>query len=259
MYHKRLKVLSFFYSCLRYLFYFYTYFLMRFLYENLPFSFESFQEKFPDEFYVLQDHLQIDAEFLVEADQLKLISAHSGPVFIDAKSKLAYHQRFFQKHSVYKEPLARALGFKKGVSKPHVLDATAGMLGDSLLMYAMGAKVSAIERNPIAAALCLNCIRINKLPINFEWMDARSWEKEMQVIYFDPMYAQKNEKSKPKKEMQAFRDIVGPDQDAKEVALELLTKTSRLVIKRSVKSTPLLENPSITFNGKSTSYDVYLR
>ena len=59
--------------------------------------------------------------------------------------------------------------------------------------------------------------------------------------------------------MRLFREMVGQDQDAKTIAQSLLKLAPRLVIKRSLKANPLLTNPKMTYNGKSTSYDVYLR
>ena len=64
------------------------------------------------------------------------------------------------------------------------------------------------------------------------------------VIYFDPMYSEKNEKALPKKEMRIFREVVGVDLDAESTAKSLLKMSKRLVIKRSIKAKPILDNPS---------------
>lgn len=231
---------------------------MEFYQDKNLINFEQFSELFPDEAQILKDSLDLQFSFQIEGKVLKLDSPYSNPVSIDAANKLDYHKKHFYKKSIYKEPLARALGLKKGMIKPHVLDATAGMMGDSLLMFAMGVKVDICERNPIAAALCANSIKNHNLDIKINFCQANEISFDGDVIYFDPMYAQKNDKTKPKKEMQIFRDVVGVDLDAYETALALKSQTSRLVIKRSIKADPLLENPSLTVNGKSTSYDVYI-
>ncbi len=74
------------------------------------------------------------------------------------------------------------------------------------------------------------------------------------------MYQEKNSKAAPKKEMAVFRSLVGVDDDIKQTAQSLLNVAiERLVVKRSIKATPVLENPSHTVKGKSTAYDVYLK
>ena len=88
---------------------------------------------------------------------------HNNPIFIDINSKLKYHQRYFYKSSIYNEILARALGIKKGIDRPVVWDTTAGMMGDSLLIYAMGCKMIVSERNPLAAVLITNALKNSSL------------------------------------------------------------------------------------------------
>lgn len=221
-------------------------------------SFMQFSEEFPQEALILKDSLHLPVKFEIDGNIIKLCSPYSNPVFIDAPNKLNYHKKYFFKHSVYKELLAKAIGLKKGCERPHVLDATAGMMGDSLLMYAMGARVEICERNPVAGVLCLNSIKQFNLDIEFHYESANNIDFKGSVIYFDPMYIQKNLKTKPKKEMQIFRDIIGADTDALDMALKLQAKTQRLVIKRSIKAESIIAKPTMTFSGKSTSYDVYL-
>jgi 16S rRNA (guanine1516-N2)-methyltransferase len=80
-----------------------------------------------------------------------------------------------------------------------------------------------------------------------------------EVIYFDPMFDDINEKSLPKKEMRIFRSFIGHDMDAKTV-VEMAKKRGpkRLVVKRPRLSKVLLDSPNIVFEGKATRYDVYL-
>lgn len=232
---------------------------MKFLLNKNPVDSEDFKKMFQREAEILETSSDLDLTFHVDNGILKLESPHSGPVFIDAMSKLNYHQKYFYKNSIYKEPIAKAIGLKKSIEKPSILDATAGLLGDTLLMYSMGVEVSCCERNPIAAALCQNAINYNNLEIQLYHSSVIDINIEsFDVVYFDPMYSQKNKKSAPKKEMQLFRDLIGEDLDARETAKFIAQKVSRLVIKRSIKAHPLLEKPSMTFEGKSTAYDVYL-
>lgn len=230
---------------------------MRFFHQNKEISFDEFHNLMPNEAKILESSLDLTVDFEISESSLFVRSPYSNPISIDAAGKLEYHQKFFYKNSIYKQPLAKALGIKKGQDKPHIIDATAGFLSDSLLIMSFGCSVSAYERHPVAAALISNAIKINNLDIEFYFKDSSQMDFNAEIIYFDPMYSEKNEKTRPKKQMQIFRQLIGPDIDAEEKAKILKSKCHRLVIKRSIKSMPLLQNPQMTFDGKSTSYDVY--
>lgn len=198
-------------------------------------------------------------EFDVDGDRIKLRSPYSKPIFTHVTGELDYHKKFFFKNSIHKQPLAKALGLKKGKTLPEVWDVTAGMLSDTLLIYSIGFKVRAFERNPIAYILSKNSLALSDIDIELSFLDAKDIKEHCDVIYFDPMYEETNKKALPKKEMRIFREVVGVDQDAKETASCLRNQCQRLVIKRSVKGQPMLDFPSVTFEGKSTAYDVYLK
>jgi 16S rRNA (guanine1516-N2)-methyltransferase len=197
-------------------------------------------------------------QFEVEGQRIKLRSPYSNPVCTNVEGELDYHKKFFFKNSLHKQPLAKALGLKKGIPAPKVLDVTAGMLSDTLLIYSLGCKVSALERNPIAYILARNTLEISDIDIDIEFLDASELDRIQDVIYFDPMYIDINKKALPKKEMRIFRDVVGIDSDAKLVASKIKSLCKRLVIKRSIKGSPLMDNPDMSYLGKSTAYDVYL-
>jgi 16S rRNA (guanine1516-N2)-methyltransferase len=242
---------------------------MQILKNDISVSFEEFLDHFPKEAGFLSQVMEIEANCSIHIEKDNKLSVKFGdfnPISIDIVNILKKHEVFFYKNSIYKDPLAKAIGLKKGKPKPSVLDATAGMLGDSLLMYAYGIdRLTCCERNPIVACLVQNAIDIAELSIDF--FHCNSLEKkflhsdleQFDVIFYDPMYKEKNNKAAPKKEMAIFREIVGPDDDLGEVAMLLKQRAKeRLVIKRSNKSLPIIKNPSHTISGKSTSYDVYL-
>lgn len=226
---------------------------------------EYILKHFPKEWEILGTFTE-DISFIVEDNRLKLETGIDNykPLFIDIEKELLYHHKFFQKHSIYKELFAKSLGIKKNELRPCVFDATGGMLGDTLLMVAMGCKVIVSERHPIISSLIINALEnqssLDNDQIIFCFGDGIKTASKIDcdVIFFDPMYAVKNKKASPKKSMQVFRELVGVDEDAHETAIKLKAMEKRLVIKRSIKAPPLIENPSIIFNGKSTSYDVYL-
>src|SRR5690606_33904787 len=147
------------------------------------------------------------------------------PIGILIDETLERHLGYFKKSSIYKENLAKALGIKPGV-RPRVLDLTGGLLGDSLLMLAMGAQVETLERHPVVSFLIESALQAATHPLlknfRFHSSDALTFLAEcgeFEVIYFDPMFEDANHKASPNKEMRIFREVVGNDADAVEVFL----------------------------------------
>lgn len=233
---------------------------MEFLYGGKSASMQEFEGLFPAEYSLLKDHPEIEGTFVADGDVLKFSHGDFTPIFIDIHKILETHRQYFFKNSYYNEKLARALGIKKGKPRGSVCDATAGMLGDTLLMSCFEInRLDAYERHPIPAALITNALKHAESCFNFHPFSVLEAQNAYDVIFFDPMYEDKNTKSAPKKEMQIFRQVIGADEDATEVAKNLLTRCKdRLVIKRPAKSKPLLEGFSHQIMGKSTRYDVYL-
>ncbi len=158
------------------------------------------------------------------------------------------------------QPLYRALGIK-GDKKPYVLDATCGLAGDSLQLLVFGCKVHSWERHPIPALMLLKAFENWHNPIKEMWgLDFLNFTvpDDVEVIYFDPMFKEANQKSLPRKEMRIFREVVGSDEDAIEVALKLQKLKRRLIIKRPAKAEALIEGVSFSQTGKAVRFDVYL-
>lgn len=216
---------------------------------------------FPEEWvYLQQIPSELNLNFELQGQRIMLQNTVGKPIYIDIDKKLQYHKNFFYKNSVYKQPLARAIGIKKNGTPSIVLDATAGLMGDTLLIHSLGVKIEAMERNPLVSLLIVNALKNceSGIEIPFYFQSALDLEQAYPVIFFDPMYGEKNTKASPKKEMQVFRNLVGEDIDRITVAKHLRQYCERLVVKRSVKASPLLENPNMSFGSKSTCYDVYL-
>lgn len=238
---------------------------MQFELDGQKVVFEVFAQKHPDESLCLNDYDSHFPEVVLSSNNgvIELVYPSFKGIFIDIEQSLNHHKTFFYKNSPYKDPLAKALGLKPGLEKPVVLDASAGLLGDSCLIHSYGVKtLQLMERHPLVAILIINALKRYPLEnTDFVFGSALELETEdIDVIYFDPMYGEKNTKASPKKEMKIFRALIGEDWDRKECALKLLDKAKkRLVLKRSNKATPLLEKPDFTIKGKSTCYDVYLK
>jgi hypothetical protein len=165
---------------------------------NDSLTFEEAIELLPKEFAELDP--QMELEFSIEGEKLFLHFENTNPFSIDIQKKWDYHQRHFYKTSLYKDPLAKALGVKKGGPKPLVADATGGSLSDAILIRSYGCHVEAYERNPLVRALIINALKF--APTEFLEgfkLAGKSITQNYEVIYFDPMYSEKNEKAAPKK------------------------------------------------------------
>lgn len=212
--------------------------------------------------------------------KLALCSSKQGPVSIDFLSGKKAHRRQFGGGKG--QPLVRAMGqLEQGL--PRIIDATAGMGGDSYVLASLGFDVQMIERSPVVAALLNDALtRANQslntdLPTeiqesiqNLSLVNANSADyllkkqPDIDVVYMDPMYPEKKKKAAAKKEMQALQHLVGPDLDSEKL-LEAALKTAkyRVVVKRPKGADPVncdLNNiqPSSSISSPNTRYDIYV-
>ncbi|MBA2403456.1 MAG: class I SAM-dependent methyltransferase [Bdellovibrionales bacterium] len=201
----------------------------------------------------------INGQYWLHSDDDK-----ENPITIQIDQELNRHEEFFKRSSIVKELLARAVGVKSGV-RPKILDLTGGFLGDTLLFLSFGCEVITVERHPMVARLIQSALANAKHPalsrLTFIPQDAATYLKENplpDVVFFDPMFEDANEKALPKKEMRIFRSFIGQDQDALSVFnLIRALNPKRLVIKRPRLSASLGMAPSLKIEGKATRYDVY--
>jgi 16S rRNA (guanine1516-N2)-methyltransferase len=212
------------------------------------------------------------------------------PLAVDFTSGTVIHRL---KHGLSKnQPLSRALGSKGGDEELSVFDATAGLGVDAFFIAALGYRVRAIERSPVVHALlqdgfrrlvrlieeenfedemftekAIIGLRIVRDYLSFERGDAAeilrglSEDQRPDVVYLDPMYPDegRSKSALPKKGMQIFHRLIGDDRDAVAVFdLALKRAKKRVVVKRPLYATPLRENPTHTFEGKTARYDMYL-
>jgi len=170
------------------------------------------------------------------------------------------------------ELIAKAIGLSKGLTK--VLDVTAGLGMDAVVMARLGCQVRAIERSKEvyqllqdAHARALQDERTQEWAHRLEFLYADSivYLKDLsskerpEVIYLDPMFPEKKKSALPRKEMVLFRSLVGEDLDSEELLKQALkVATKRVIVKRPLKAKPLLEEPHHRFEGKSVRYDLYL-
>ena len=211
-----------------------------------------------------------DYHLVLTPERLELVKLGSKmkPLYADfVRGKAAYRQQHLKQ-----EPLAKAVGIK-GSYRPTVIDATAGLGQDALILAGLGSRVTMLERSPIVAALLQNGLEraapilgdvINRLTlIQTEaqiYLETLTEHSFPDVVYLDPMYPRTGKSAAKQKAMQFFREVLGDDKDAAEV-LVIAKKVAkkRVVVKRPTKAAPLgNEKPSAVISGRTTRFDVYV-
>jgi len=166
-----------------------------------------------------------------------------------------------------KQPLLRALAPARGGT---VIDATAGLAGDSLKLAMIADRVIAIERNPVVFALLTSALftarassllLANKIDAHFG--DAIEQIRKLpkaDVIFMDPMFPPKRKRSAlPPKSVRILRNIVGDDSDDEELLrVARCYAKRRVVVKRPLHAAPLAEDHVALHEGKVVRYEVYL-
>ena len=200
------------------------------------------------------------------------VSRTSGPILVDFLSGHTAYR--FHHNRTISQPLARAVGIKKGY-RPTVCDLTAGFGNDGFVLASLGCKVILVERSPVIWALLADGIIRGKSahgPIgetirnNILLFRAESHQfikddtHAFETIYLDPMYPQTNRRALSKRNIRVIRDLVGKDEDCAELLiLAQNAATERVVVKRP-HGAPYLgsEKPSCKVESKKHRYDIYL-
>ncbi|CCU71374.1 MAG: class I SAM-dependent methyltransferase [Thalassolituus sp.] len=193
-------------------------------------------------------------------------------VQVDFSGGAAAHRRRFGGGKG--QDIAKAIGIT-GAYQPTVVDATAGLGRDSFVLATLGCRVQAFERQPVVAALLEDGLQraaydpeiadiIERITLSFgsshQLLQAPSEGYLADVIYLDPMFDHDPKATaQVKKDMQAFRDVVGQDMDADDLLERALAcARCRVVVKRGRKAAPLAGRaPSYALTGKANRFDVY--
>lgn len=222
-----------------------------------------------------------DVAFVLVYDQQGIALQHTGrkapgPIRADFTEGAVDHRR---KYGGGKgQMIAKAVGIKAGVY-PRILDATAGLGKDAFVLASLGSHVQMLERSAVVHCLLADGLQraqtfaaeqdpdlavvLARLQLAAgdacAYMEDIAQDDRPDVIYLDPMFPEREKSADVKKEMRAFHDIVGRDNDAGELLERaLLTANYRVVVKRPRKS-PFVGNkpPSFQLEGKSSRYDIY--
>jgi 16S rRNA (guanine1516-N2)-methyltransferase len=164
----------------------------------------------------------------------------------------------------------------------HVLDATAGLGEDSLLLAAAGFQVTMFESDPVIAALLRDAMRrAGEHPVLVEvvrrmrLVEADSMEAmrtagnqleginhsdgicRPDVVYLDPMFPERQKSGLIKKKFQLLQRLELPCAEENEMLeAALASRPRRIVIKRPLKG-PVLAGfkPTFVIKGKAIRYD----
>lgn len=144
-----------------------------------------------------------------------------------------------------------------------VVDATAGLGRDALVLATLGCPVVALERIP-ALAFLLQCAAddCGDLALQVLCTEALAWlaapPQAPTVVYLDPMF-EEHGKAQVKKEMQACRALSATaDDPAQLLAAARAVATERVVVKRHPQLAPLADGVAHSVTGERVRFDVYL-
>jgi len=194
-----------------------------------------------------------------------------GPVWVDFGSARMRHRR----RSAANEAVGRAVGVRKG-KLPRVLDATAGLGRDAFVLADMGCSLALCEREIVLAELLHFGLQAARSSED-QWLRAVAERIELwpgdcltvpsskladvDVIYLDPMFPQRDKSALVKKEMAVLKLLLGDPNDQEPAALLRWARSqpvSRVVVKRPSKAPPVAgTTPSHAITGKAVRYDVY--
>ena len=162
------------------------------------------------------------------------------------------------------DSLPRAIGMhRRRVER--IIDATAGLGRDAMVLSALGCAVTAIERVPALCFLLQVAVKESAANIDVVHGDAVEWLRAhaegadpAAVVYLDPMFSDPK-KAQVKKEMQACRALAGPPTDTSALlAAARAAARDRVVVKRHPQHPPLADDVSFEVRGDRVRFDVYL-
>lgn len=165
------------------------------------------------------------------------------------------------------QPLPRAVGLYRRSTPPFIVDATAGLGRDALLLARLGCKVIACEQNPALCALIQDlaerCGLADRVTVHcadaVDVLTQLAADERPDVVYLDPMF-EFTSQSQVKKEMQVLRLLAHEPADTSRLLHAAFgAATERVVVKRHPHLEPLRGQPAHTVDGERVRFDVYLQ
>jgi len=178
-----------------------------------------------------------------------------------------------QKQTLAAESVVKAVGGKKALNL-NLVDATAGLGQDSLILALFGFNLQLIEGSPIVHALLEDGLsrasksdqmglraaanRIQLFPGDSRVLLPQL--EEVDIIYLDPMFPERNKSAKVKKNMQVLQQLLGHEHTPANLLEISLNKARRRVVVKRPRHAVWLNDlkPSQVVAGKSSRFDIYL-
>lgn len=224
--------------------------------------------------------LRLNSDLALCTDESGLwLCAHGMKMQPDWKAEIGRLKRA----SLKSEMISRACNLGE---KPQLIDATAGLGHDSLLMAQLGAYVTLVERHPILFTLLEDAHKtamedsyLSKAVsrIHLVFSDSADYLKQqanlnntVDVVYLDPMFPQRDQnqqaekkQAQVKKQMQLLHLILPEDgeMDLGDNLLELAQKIAkRVVVKRPRLAVFLADKePNHQWQGDACRFDAYFQ
>lgn len=167
---------------------------------------------------------------------------------------------------------ARLKGPSEGAG-PLVVDATAGLGEDALLLAAAGFRVRLFERNAVIALMLQDALRraasdpaLASIVARMEFSPGDSTRElprmspAPDVVYLDPMFPERTKSAAVKKKFQLLHHLEQPCDDEEELlAAAFAARPRKVVVKRPPKGPWLAgKKPSHSIEGKAVRYDCYV-
>ncbi len=214
-----------------------------------------------------------EAELVLEAGDhgLQLIRADLQPPLRLHLDFAAGRQGYRLAHAGHqREGLIRAFG--KLPRDGHVLDGSAGLGRDTLLLAARGFRVTAWERHPVVYRLLADALAraathpdlapvIQRITLLEGGADPSAVSPPPMAAVFDPMFPERAKRAAVKKDMQLIQALMADtaDPDAEQTLATLRGHVERRVIVKRPLHAPALgpDAPLASVKGKSVRFDLY--
>jgi len=234
-------------------------------------------EKFREKAENLAKKLNTEIRNEVRENELTLLYDEMGLTLTDGdlevRGDFAENKNRLSENNLRQEFLVKAVKSKNMGENPLVIDATAGLGEDSILLAAAGYRVIMFEYNPVICALLEDAMdrarevdELREVINRMTLVEGDSTEKMSEInerpeaVFLDPMFPERKKSALVKKKFQLLQRLEKPATDEREMYEEAVKlKPKKIVIKRPLKG-PVLEGtkPSYSIKGKAIRYDCIL-
>lgn len=247
---------------------------------------KAFIEQYGGQAFVIRPQQKLDLTLLDSDAHIALVFDEEvylqavgpkppGPVSVAFEGNAMIHRL---KHGGGKgEQVAKAVGLGKVPQERQlsVLDATAGLGRDALILAALGCTLDLYERNPVVrellkdglerASLVSEVAAVTSLMTlkgeDFIEVNESLEDASYDVVYLDPMFPDRSKSALVKKEMRVFKQLIGGDEDADALFEPAYRLAKHRVVVKRPKAAPFLAGkaPTLQLKGKSGRFDIYTK